>query len=170
MASCYRCGGRIRVVAGGLYKCQMCGAYNQIQGAFSMPSTMRVFTSFDRVKAATIEGAYEQTKGQPSMGDVAPDMVEFISRLATTLSPIEGYTPDIQGKQLELRKSYVKQLNDVFDGKMDFQAWFDKTKTKRSLARDDLIKMIYDALEGLQSEEAQGMRAQYEAMLTKSMF
>ena len=168
--SCYRCGGRIRLVAGGLYKCQLCGVYNQIQGAFSMPSTMRVFTSFDRVKAATIEGAYEQTKGQPSMGDVAPDMIEFISRLATRLSPIEGYLPNIQAQQLELRKSYVKQLNDVFDGKMDFQAWFDKTKTKRSLARDDLVKMIYDALEGLQSEEAQSMRAQYEAMLTKSMF
>lgn len=131
---------------------------------------MRVFTSFDRVKAMAIEGAYELTKGQPGIGDIEPDMVEFISRVATKLAPIEGYTPEVQAAQLELRKEIVKQLNDVFDGKVELQAWFDKTKTKMSLHREDLVRTLYDALENLKSDGAREMRAQYEAMLTKSMF
>lgn len=170
MVSCYKCGGPIREVVGTLHKCQMCGAYISVRGGFAIPRSFSVFTSFDRVKAAAIEGAYEATKGQPNIGEIEPDMIEFISRLATALAPIEGYTPAVQAQQLELRKDYVKQLNNVFDGKMDFQDWFNKTKTKRSLHREVLSKMIYDALEGLQSDGAREMRAQYESVLTQSLF
>jgi hypothetical protein len=170
MASCYKCGGPIREVSGSLYKCQMCGAYNSFKIGSTIPSTYKVFTSFDRVKAMSIEGVYEQTKGQPGKGSADPDMIEFIQRLATKLTPIEGYTPEIQVQQLEARKDFVKQLNEVFDGNRTWDDWFNRTRTKKSLHRDDLSRMVFDSLEGLNGEGAREMRAQYEAVLNQNAF
>jgi hypothetical protein len=94
------------------------------------------------------------------------DILTFIRRLTERLTPAVGYSPEVTAQILETRAEYRKQLEDVFEGKRDFNDWFNKTKTRTGLHKTELMTHIYESLEGLTDPDAVALREGYEQMLS----
>ena len=152
-------------------KCYVCGTYNPVPGSSPRTWKMRVFPYIDAVKEKAVEAPYDAVQVDGSEEGLNPEMLEFIQRTATKLTQIHPqYNPEVKSNLLEKRAKFVNELTSVFEEGEDFTAWFDRTKTRESLSRVDLMQIIYDSLEGLRSQEAREMREAYaEAMKGPSL-
>lgn len=171
MVRCWFCGGLTHWIGGNLYKCYTCEQLTEDRkdGTFVAPQ-LKVFPRIERVRAAATEGMREVTMAVPSEQGLDREMVTFISRVASALTSTKGYEddPEVLSRIMTVRQQYRQALTEVFEGKTEFQAWYDKTKTATGMHPTDFNRMLYDALEGLTSEEAIEMRKGYEALLKGS--
>jgi len=157
---CFVCNGTLMKIKETLYKCLLCGQYQNPDGT---PAKLPIFPSIDLVREHAVEGVqmvavpevYEEESGMPE------DMVKFINRFSTRLTPALGYSPEVTKNILVQREEYRKGLEEVFGGNKDFQAWFDRTKTKTGLHRSVMVNMIYDCLQVLRHPEAVEMSEAY---------
>jgi hypothetical protein len=104
------------------------------------------------------------------MSNADRDLLLFAQRVADKLIPnINDYEPKIKAQLTEVRNGYVRELMGVFEGKEPMEKWFQRTKSDRGLHELDLMQMLYESLDGLQSQEARDMKKQYgEALAAMS--
>lgn len=114
----------------------------------------------------------EESSGRPltetptEMSNADRDLLLFAQRVADKLIPnINDYEPKIKAQLTEVRNGYVQELMGVFEGKEPMEKWFQRTKSDRGLHELDLMQMLYESLEGLQSQEARDMKKQYAEAL-----
>ena len=158
---CVSCGGPLYKVREGLDKCHFCGQYH---GPGGMVSSLKVFPDIDRIREHAVIGrAVVQAPLEVDEPEGLPeDLLIFGNRLTVRLSPTVGYTPEIVEQILKEREEYRKGLLEVFDGKREWQNWFDRTKTKKGLHRHTFMTMIIESLEGLTHPEAVELKIAYE--------
>lgn len=164
---CFSCGGPLRTVREGLYRCLFCGQLNEERGGQILPRKMEVFPRIERVREAAKEGVYEMVSSVPSESGIPRDMAIFIRRVAEVLTPLKGYEGDrgFVTRALRVRSQFRQELTGVFEGKMKLQDWYDKTRTSLGKRVDEMDEIIYNALEGLSDPEAIDMRMEFEQKL-----
>jgi len=94
-------------------------------------------------------------------------MQTWAYRVAERLTPLDGLSEEGRGKALKVREQFRKEILDVLLGREDYNAWFDRTRTKLGLHMITFIKMLYECLEGLRGEGAKSLRAEYESTLKR---
>jgi hypothetical protein len=134
--------------SGGFLKCQTCG-----------------FT-YKPGQSTPLLSGYAPKPLIPKAATADMELQTFISRVAKKLMPVyKDYSPEVK-KQLFANQNKIKQeLNAVFEGKETLTKWFNRTRQNSSKHAIELTQILYDALEGLQSQEAKTMRAQWEQAL-----
>ena len=164
---CFACGGPLRTVREGLYRCIYCGQLNEERDNQILPRKMEVFPRIEKVREAAKEGVYEMVSSVPSDSGVSRDMVIFIRRVAEALTPLKGYEDNREfvTRALRVRSQFRQELTDVLEGKMKFQDWYDKTRTSLGKRVDEMDEIIYNGLEGLSDPEAIDMRMDFEQKL-----
>ncbi len=162
--NCFACGGPLRTVREGLYRCLFCGQLNEERGGQVLPRKMEVFPRIEKVREAAKEGVYEMVSSVPSASGIPRDLAIFIRRVAETLTPIKGYEGDrgFVTRALRVRSQFRQELTGVFEGKMKLQEWYDKTRTSLGKRSDEMDEVIYNALDGLSDPEAIDMRMAFE--------
>jgi hypothetical protein len=100
-------------------------------------------------------------------GELSPDMFTFTYRVAERLTSLDGLPEDARSRALKVREQIRQDLRDVFLGKESFDVWFNRTKTQHGLHTMTFVRILYDSLDGLKSEDARGLRAEYGQMLNK---
>lgn len=166
---CFSCGGPLRVVREGLYRCRSCGQLNEERNDQILPRRMEVFPRLQQVREAAREGVYEMAASAPSEGGLHADMITFMSRVASKLVPIEGYRSDIKVKLLKTQSDIKRDLVNVFEEKMKFDDWYHKTKTNLGRGSTEMDEIIYSSLEGLKHPEAMALRNAFEQKLQKGL-
>ena len=168
---CFSCGGPLRVVREGLYRCLYCGQLNEERGGQILPRKMEVFPRIEKVREAAKEGVYEMVSSVPSESGIPRDMAIFIRRVAEVLTPLKGYEEDrgFVTRALRVRGQFRQELTSVFEGKRPFLAWYDATRTSLGKRSDEMDEIIYNALEGLSDPEAVDMRMEFEQKLKGSL-
>lgn len=83
--------------------------------------------------------------------ELTPEQLIFIDRVANSLS----YDP-------KMRRHFREGLKAVFEGKLDFNKWFDQTKVETGLHAVQLLKILYNSLEGLKGKEIKSLRESYK--------
>lgn len=123
---------------------------------------MRFLEEHNLVGIASEETETESSSKLPSMQPVVltPDQWTFIFRVAEALVDVGGYSPDIKKKLFKVREMYRQGLEKVFKEEMDFDEWFVDTRRKCNLKEVELAEKLYDALDGLRSEESRTLREQ----------
>jgi hypothetical protein len=169
MAKCFSCGGPLRTVREGLYRCLYCGQLNEERDGQVLPRRMEVFPRIEQVREAVREGVHEMAASAPSEGGLHTDMIMFMNRVVEKLIPIEGYNSDIKVKLLKTRSDIKKDLVNVFEGKMKFEDWYHKMKTNLGKGSTELDEIIYSSLEGLRHPEAIELRNAFEQKLQKGL-
>ena len=171
MEKCFACGGPLRTVREGLYRCLFCGQLNEERGGLVLPRRMEVFPRIEQVREAAKEGVYEMVSSVPSESGIPRDMAIFIRRLAEALTPIKGYEEDrgFVSRVLRVRGQFRRELTGVFEGKMKLQDWYDKTRASLGKRGDEMDEIIYNALEGLSDPEAIDMRMAFEEKMKGSL-
>ena len=167
MGVCFSCGGPLRQIGPGLYRCYICRQLNEVREGVMLPRAMEVYPRIEQVREAAVEGVYEMVAAAPSESGLHPDMVKFVRRLSEILTPLKGYEDDrgFVTRALKVRSQFKQELTDVFMGKRKLQEWYDSTRTSLGMRDDQMDKVIYDALEGLSSPEAIEMRMSFEDKL-----
>lgn len=99
--------------------------------------------------------------------ELEPDMKTFAKRISEKLASTEGLPPDGVERALKVQKEIQTDLRDVFLGKKDYNQWFDRTKTKFGLHPYTFTTILVKCLEGLQSIDAQALRADYQGSLSR---
>jgi len=130
------------------------------QGLSGLPSQSKLKTSpFNKKETfqPTVEGSAELTS----------DQWRFIHRVAEALVPISGYSPDIKKKLIRTREIYRKGLEDVFKEKRDFKEWFIDTRRKCAMQEVELMAVLHECLQGLQSKEARELREQFGQVVNR---
>lgn len=168
MVRCFACGGPLRLVREGLYRCYVCGQLNQDRGGRVLPPTMKVYPSVEGIREAAVEGAKEISAVVPADAGLSPDMSLFVRRVAEALTPIKGYEGDrgFVTRALRVRQQFRNDLTDMLNGKRTFQEWYDSTRSGLGKSERDMDEIIYNALEGLSEPEAIDMRNMFEHKLT----
>jgi hypothetical protein len=171
MEKCFSCGGPLRTVREGLYRCLYCGQLNEEREGQILPRKMEVFPRIEKVREAAKEGVYEMVSSVPSESGIPRDMAIFIRRVAEALTPLKGYEADrgFVTRALRVRSQFRQELTSVFEGKMKLQDWYDKTRTSLGKRIDEMDEIIYNALEGLSDPEAIEMRMDFEQKLKGSL-
>ena len=166
MVRCFACGGPLRLVREGLYRCYVCGQLNQDRGGRVLPPTMKVYPSVEGIREAAAEGVREEAVTAP-MG-LSHDITVFIQRVVEALTPIKGYEDDrgFVVRALRVRQKFRDELTDVFKGKRKFKEWYNSTGSDLGKSERDMDEIIYNALEGLSEPEAIDMRNMFEHKLT----
>jgi len=169
MVRCFACGGPLRLVREGLYRCYVCGQLNQDRGGRVLPPTMKVYPSVEGIREAAVEGIKETTMSAPSEGGLDPDMAIFVDRVSERLIPTEGYRSDIKEKLLRSQNDVKRGLVDVFEGRAKFEDWYAKTRTNLGKNSMEMDEMIYTSLEGLRSPGAVELRMMFEQKLQRGL-
>lgn len=171
MSTCFTCGGPLRVIREGLYRCLYCGQLNEEREGQVLPRRMEVYPRIQQVREAAKEGVYEGVSSVPSESGIPRDLAIFIRRVAETLTPLKGYEGDrgFVVRALRVRSQFRQELTNVFEGKTKLQDWYDKTRTSLGKRVDEMDEIIYNALEGLSDPEAVDMRAAFEQKLKGSL-
>ena len=171
MGTCFACGGPLRTVREGLYRCLFCGQLNEERGGLVLPRKMEVFPRIEQVREAAKEGVYEMASSVPSESGIPRDMAVFIRRVAEALTPLKGYEEDrgFVVRALRVRSQFRRELTEFLEGKTKFQDWYDKTRTALGKRSDDMDEIIYNALEGLSDPGAIEMRMEFEQKLKGSL-
>jgi len=171
MGTCFACGGPLRTVREGLYRCLFCDQLNEERDNQVLPRKMEVFPRIEKVREAAKEGVYEMASSVPSESGIPRDMSIFIRRLAEALTPIKGYEEDrgFVSRVLRVRSQFRQELTGVFEGKRPFLAWYDKTRASVGKRGDEMDEIIYNALEGLSDPEAIDMRMAFEEKMKGSL-
>ncbi len=99
--------------------------------------------------------------------ELEPDMIIFAQRIAEKLASTEGLPPDGIERALKVQKEIENELRDVFLDKKDYNQWFNRTKTKFGLHPYKFTTILINCLEGLQSVDAQALRADYQQSLSR---
>mgnify|MGYP001044477639 CR=1 FL=1 len=162
MSSCPNCNAeapKIKVFDG-LYKCPFCGSYFRSALPSSPAPKFKIISKLDKVK--------EQI-ANPEIGtlELSPDMVTFVHRVSERLAPLTGLNEVAKAKALEIQREIRRELTEVFQGKEDFNKWYDRTKTSLGLHHLTFIQILYDSLEGLKGPEAQELQQQYAQTLSQ---
>jgi len=161
---------KILVINEGLAKCLICGAY-LTPNPTGPPHFYRneVMTRPDEIKEiATIPLVNFSEMNEPKKPSVLPaDMIIFIGRVAERLAPLTGLDQTAKARALEIQTEIRNELTDVFQGKKDFNKWYDETKTKFGLHNQTFVSMLYESLQGLSSPEAQELQQQYAQSLAR---
>lgn len=108
-----------------------------------------------------------KTKIKKTEEELKPDMVTFISRVAEKLAPTTGLDKEAESRALKVQEQIRKDLANVFLGKSKYEEWFNQTKTQHGLHVYTFTKLLYDALEGLNSSEAKSLQTDYNQALSK---
>lgn len=106
-------------------------------------------------------------KSETTVANLSDDMETFVWRVAERLTPLDGLDLEGRRRALKIREQFRKELARVFLGKEDYNAWFDRTRTKLGLHLIQFVRILHECLEGLRSEGAKSLRAEYEAALKK---
>lgn len=164
MGVCFSCGGPLRLIGPGLYRCRVCRQLNEERGGQLLPRRMEVYPRIEQVREAAVEGQYEMVAAVPSESGLHPDMIKFVRKVSEILTPLKGYEDDrgFVARALKVRNQFKQELTDVFEGRKKFQEWYDSTRTSLGMRDDQMDRVIYDALEGLRSPEAVEMRMMFE--------
>lgn len=134
-----------------------------------VPKRMEVYPRSALVREAAVEGSYEMSIVSES--GLSSDMATFIRRVAEALVPIDVYDDRAaRARALKVRQDVRMELTDVFDGKVKFDDWFNRTRQNLNLHALELSQILYDSLEGLKSDEAQQLREHYGQALTRSPY
>ena len=167
MPKCFVCGGPLRVIREGLFRCYICGQLQELRGLRVVPVRMRVYPSIDEVRASAIESNREQAVEAHSDEGLSRDMVAFINRVAEALTPIAGYEGDraFVSRALKVRNQFKRELVEVFEGKRKFQDWYNSTRTGLGKNEREMDEIIYEALSGLSDPDAVSMREAFEEKL-----
>jgi len=91
---------------------------------------------------------------QPS---IEPELQIFVNRVASKLMPGDP----------RLREKIRKGLEDTLLGKRNFNDWFNNTGADLGIHSYNLLKVLYDALDGLTSPEAHSLQEQYQMAMRK---
>jgi len=163
---CPSCGSdKILNIREDLSKCMLCGQYI---GPDGFPSKLKVFPSARQVKelaSTPLEGISEVVEEKTL--ELHGDMITFIGRVAERLAPLTGLDQSAKLRALEVQKEIRNELTEVFQGKKDFNKWYDKTKTQFGLHSQTFMSILHDSLEGLKSTEAQELQQQYAQTLAR---
>lgn len=170
MGVCFSCGGPLRDIGPGLYRCRICRQLNEVRGGVLLPRVMEVYPHVDYVREAAIEGVYEMTAAVPSESGLDPDMVVFIRRLNEVLIPLEGEDRESRARGLKVRNQLKRELTDVFEDRAEWNDWFDRWRQNLNIHSKVFAKVIFDALEGLKSPEAQQMREGFGQALQRGPY
>lgn len=130
------------------------------QGLSGLPSKSKLKTSpFNKKETfqPIAEGSAELTS----------DQWRFIHRVAEALVPVAGYSPDIKKKLIRTREIYRKGLEDVFKEKRDFKEWFTDTRRKCAIREVELMDILHECLQGLQSKESQELKEQFGKVVNR---
>jgi uncharacterized protein YdeI (YjbR/CyaY-like superfamily) len=77
--TCFVCGGPLRMIRPGLWKCYECGQYIEERGKVLVAKRMEVYPKIDQVRKSALEGLYEISKKE---GEVEipfdPQFLEFL--------------------------------------------------------------------------------------------
>ena len=180
----FRCpfdGYRVVEIGDGLYKCMYCNNYLREKDGVLVPYAMKAYP-YDRdvreslvVKGLGRRARPESAKtsrgeGIPFRGGLSQDMVIFIGRVANALIPLEGYNQETRLKLLNTQNKIKRDLTRVFEGKRDFQKWYDQTRTNFSKRNIEMMQILYDAAEGLESQEAKELRNAYARAMDRGPF
>jgi len=112
-----------------------------------------------------------ETTQQPKQASSAPtsplhpDMLTFVYRVAERLTPLDGLDATGRSRALKVREEFRRELTEVFQGREDYNAWFDRTRTQLGLHLIQFVRILYECLEGLRSEGARSLRREYEVTL-----
>lgn len=163
---CPSCGSdKILSIRKDLSKCMLCGQYI---GPDGFPAKLKIYPSATQVKelaSAQVEGVSEISEAKPF--ELPSDMITFIDRVAERLAPLTGLDRAAKARALEVQQEIRKELTEVFQGKSEFNKWYDKTKTKFGLHSQTFVSIIYECLQGLNSPEAQELQQQYAQALAR---
>lgn len=132
-----------------------------------LPRAMEVYPRIEQVREAAVEGVYEMVQAVPSESGLSPDMVTFIIRLNDALIPLEGEDRESRARGLKVREQLRRELTDVFEDRAEWNDWFDRWRQNLNLHSKVFAKVVFDALEGLKSPEAQQMREGYGQALQR---
>lgn len=84
------------------------------------------------------------------------EMKIFAERVINSLLQPEKGTPN------PLAVKNAQTIYDVLEGRKDFKEWFIETRRNFNLRSYELASIIYNALDGLRSEEAVELREQWK--------
>lgn len=176
MLTCPFDGYRVIEIGDNLYKCLFCDMRLTKKGSELVPYRNVVYPYDRDVRdRLTVEGLGRPREpepvdeGIPFGTEMSQDMVVWVRRIAEGLVPVEGlgYRRDIRSKLLNTQSQIRKGLTDVLEGDADFQKWYDKTKTNFAKHDKEMMRILYDAAEGLEDPEVVELRNAYAKALQR---
>ena len=170
MNQCFSCGGPLRTVREGLYRCLYCGQLNEEREGQILPRKMEVFPRIEKVREAAAEGVYEMASSVPSKQGLSSDMVTFINRIIEGIAPLKGLDREATTRALKVRGEFNRELTRILEGEGDFDEWYTRTASDLGINDRIMTKILFDALEGLKSPEAKNLREVYGKIMQRSMF
>jgi hypothetical protein len=174
MVTCFSCGSSYLLeVEPGIYRCQICGQLNEVRPSGQiLPRRMEVYPRIEYVREAAKEGLYEMTQAVPSESGIPTDMRIYINRVAEALTPLKGHEEDraFVARALKVRSQFRRELTEIFEGKGDFDKWYNETASNLGIQDKVMAKMMFDSLEGLKSPEAKQLRDMYGQIMQRSAF
>jgi hypothetical protein len=93
---------------------------------------------------------------------ISPDQWTFIYRVAERLTSLDGADRDGRQRGLKVRKQIQDELEDVFKEKESMEKWFTRARQRHNKLDYELIEIMYEALEGLKSEQAKELKEQLQ--------
>lgn len=117
-----------------------------------VPKKMEVYPRSALVREAAMEGSYEA----PIAG-LSTDMRTFVEKVGYKLMPGDA----------RMRRKYRMGLEETLLGRGAFNDWFNNTGVDLGISSYNLLKILYDSLEGLSSSEARQLKQEYQAAMHK---
>lgn len=157
---CRLCGGPLLKVKERLYICRFCGNYFPDTSPTAPLPSLRVVSEPDKLKDLIVGMETQE-------GGLSSDMLTFTARVAERLVPTTGLTGDMAQQVQKVQDDIRREFIEVFQGKRNFEKWFNQTKTNLALHPQKFTTILYESLEGLKSPEAQELREGYAQALAR---
>jgi len=149
---CPTCGSPL-IREGNLFKCPICGLL------YLPKQNKPLLKNYAKLTIQTQPAKTEE--------ELTSDQIIFINRVAQALAPTIGLTGEAYKRCRKIQEQYREELRQVFQGKKDFNEWFNQKRTERGLHLYTFTKMIHDCLDGLDSPEARSLREQYAETIAR---
>jgi len=170
MTLCPDCGETLERIDDRVFKCSISGfyyvsSYGELGPPLTEAPTRLVLGSRSTTKQEEVRSKRPRKKGSaPAESAPTPKKyTELTEEQNTWIRRVAEKLVKSEWVREKIRKGLAKCLR----GEKEFSEWFDEQKVARGLQSYELVKVLYDSLEGLSGREISGLRKQYEELLTR---
>jgi len=170
MTLCPDCGEYLERIDDRVFKCSISGfyyisSYGELGPPLSEAPTRLILSQRPPEPKETIKakGKRKMSHASAEKQPTPKKYVELTEEQNTWIRRVAERLVKSEWVREKIRKGLAKCLK----GEKEFGEWFDEQKVARGLQSYELVKVLYDSLEGLSGREISGLRKQYEELLQR---
>jgi len=168
MTICPDCGEPLERIDDRVFKCSISGfyyisSYGELGPPLAEVPTRLIMGQSPPEPRETVKAKGKKKAGSPPRETQPKKYVELTEEQNTWIRRVAEKLVKSEWVREKIRKGLAKCLK----GEREFSEWFDEQKVARGLQSYELVKVLYDSLEGLSGREISGLRKQYEELLNR---